>query len=156
MPEILNRKPPKRRRSIVITLGVFLLLIVAAVFIYLSKPESPWVPATMEFGDCGDDCVDLGSRNIAHAGDVRFYYDKDVDDAVVQWAECLESAISCIKEGSKEDTTLITKCVAASACPTSCRADYAGRITPASDLKEQLSYFQQTFLTEGSLCRPTE
>ena len=155
-PEIPVGKNPSRRRMMLIGGGIIILVIVAVVVMFLRKPESPWAPATMEFGDCGDDCVDLGSHHFAHAGDVQFFYDRDVDDSVVQWATCLDSAISCIKAGSKEDPSLITECVAASTCPKSCKADYAGRAKADSDLKAQLGYFQQTFLVEGSLCRPVE
>ncbi len=155
MPKTPDRKISKRR-WIIIVAGLVLLLGVAAVFLFLNSPKGPWAPTTMEYGDCGDDCVDLGLHNFAHAGEVHLFYDKDVDDAVVQWATCLESAISCIKAGSNEDNDLISACVAASACPKSCQADYAGRAKSASSLKDQLLYFQQTFLKEGSLCRPVE
>lgn len=156
MPEIPNSKSPKHRRMVMIISGIFLLLALAAVFMYLNKPQSLWAPTTMEYGDCGDDCIDLGVHHFSHAGDLQFYYDKDVDDAVVQWGACLDSAISCIKAGPKEDTGRISRCVAASSCPKSCKADYAGRVKPETSLKDQLASFQGVFLKEGSLCRPAE
>jgi len=149
MPEIPNSKSPKHRRMVMIISGIFLLLALAAVFMYLNKPQSLWAPTTMEYGDCGDDCIDLGVHHFSHAGDLQFYYDKDVDDAVVQWGACLDSAISCIKAGPKEDTGRISRCVAASSCPNPVRRTMPVGSSLKPALKTSWPLFKGCFSRRG-------
>ena len=145
------------RRSLIILVIVSLILLLGlATFLFLRAPESIWTRTTMPYGDCGDECIDLGSHNFAHAGEVRFYYDKDVDDAVVQWGHCLDSILTCVGKGSRGDSRLLANCVEVSACPQVCQRAFSQSLKSARTAQDRLDKFEEVFLKDGAQCKPEE
>jgi len=112
--------------------------------------NSIWRPASQQFRvDCdAQSCEDLGEVQIAHLGTVRMYAQPDVDDAISQWAGCLDSALECLDSG------LSANCVAVASCPTECKLEYAESVADASEPMAYLAEFQRIFIDAGGLCRP--
>lgn len=151
-----EQKTPNRRRLVLIGAGGLIVLVAAIAFFFPRAPKSLWAPTTQLVGDCGDACIDLGTHNFAHAGDVQFFYDPDVDDPVAQWAGCLDTILACVSEGSGDNPKLLGSCVTASSCPETCKNKFTNSLKSTDSAQGQLDKFEKVFLEDDAKCKPQE
>ena len=117
----------------------------------VSGPDNPWAPTTVPFDPtCSSNCVEVGTRTDDHTNaEMMFSLQPDVDDALVQWAQCIESTANCVRDGGAIDA-----CVAQSVCPAPCIAEFQ-RLAPSEGDAELLgAVFEEVFLNDGSVCLP--
>jgi len=112
----------------------------------------PWLEPTVPYdptcaGGCDETPIELG-----HLRDgFTLRIDPNVDDAVAQWGDCVESMLVCLEAGSSARA-----CVAAAECPEICKDLFDARAIGVSDEARLLDHFESVFIEEGAACRPVE
>jgi len=119
-----------------------------------SQPSDPpgssvWQPTTIPFDPTCANCETIASGDYGHSGDLTLSYDPDVDDAIAQWGDCLESFRRCLVGGG-----LALACSEQSICPESCRADFESRIGGLTELPAQIEAFEAVYIDDGAPCLP--
>jgi len=130
-----------------------LLVILLILWQFRSETFNPWVPATVAYdSECsGDKCKPAGTVSLGHFGDVEFAIQPDVDDAVAQWGDCLDSLMACMeKDGTPGD------CVDRSTCPQACKQKYHESTPGDVEYLAGLDAIESLFVKEGAACRATE
>ncbi|MCC6622531.1 MAG: hypothetical protein IT385_14800 [Deltaproteobacteria bacterium] len=113
-----------------------------------------WSPATVEHDPtCATGCVEVGRVPAGHHAtqDFVFRVNPDVDDAVAQYGDCVESVLACLEAG-----TDLRTCAARGDCPTSCKRDFAARARGLTDLVEIRTAFEAVFILRDAPCRPVD
>jgi hypothetical protein len=118
-----------------------------------SAGSSPWAPATTSYDPaCESGCVEKGVASGCHEPISDLLVDPKVDDAIAQWGDCLQSMADCIEEKRK----VVPQCVSESACPESCRSEFASRAGGETDSWKLLGILEGVFVVDGAMCRPVE
>ena len=144
------------RRTIVI-ITVLVLALVGLLGWWLWSPaRSVWQPATQSYAP--ERCSEGGCEpvlEIPFTADqsVNLTYDPGVDDAVAQWADCLEVVVSCI-EKTDGAAAAYPRCVAESSCPAPCRTAFAKRTRGLADKEQMIAALEAVFLAPDAMCNP--
>ena len=95
-----------------------LLLLVAC----RGTADGPWNETTVPYDPLCSDCVSLETTTLDHMGDVEILV-SEADDALAQWAICLESIMDCADAGGTPEAAqqALDGCVASSTCPDVCK-----------------------------------
>jgi len=112
----------------------------------------PWLPPSVPYDpDCGSGC-DESSIELGHLGPgFTLRVDPDVDDAVAQWGDCVESMLVCLEGGNGA-----RDCLATSQCPQICKELFDSRAVGVTDEERLLDVFETVMIEEGAACRPDE
>ncbi len=112
-----------------------------------------WAEPTHITAENCDGCEEVNPGSLGHGGDGTFLVDREADDEVSQWANCVNGFMACVVvEGGDEDT-----CIADGACPGACKAEYARLSAAAGDsIEAKLGVVDAVFFNEGALCKPAE
>lgn len=114
---------------------------------------NPWKPTTVPRDPtCATGCVEYGPINMTHGGPMKFYVQPDVDDALAQWADCVESMQACLKRTD----FAVSACMAEALCPRPCKDRYASIARAETDTDTLLDVFQEVFLDRDAVCAPRE
>jgi len=152
-------------------IGIGVLLIIIIAFIFISKedkpgeiataPEipSPWQPTTVPYdsecvGECLKNIEPIADIETAHLRGVKITVRPDINDAIAQLGDCLDTIMDCVDE--KDDAKLTASCVAQSQCPASCKDAYAKKFNLSMPAKAQLDGIESIFLSDGAICAPRE
>jgi hypothetical protein len=117
-----------------------------------ARPDaSPWRQTTTPYDPaCSTGCKEIKHVRDHHGADLHMRVNPNVDDAIAQWGDCLQSFTDCVGK----DTTAIAQCVARSACPAPCRAAFASQAAGEGDPRRLLDIFESVFVRDGAMCRP--
>ena len=117
---------------------------------------SPWKPADISHDSrCEGKCVEKlrpVAIGIDHLAGITLYARPDVNDAVAQLGDCLESIKQCV--AARGDPTQTAACVAASQCPAVCKQAYAAQFSATLPAAEQLDGLDRIFLDKDAVCAP--
>ena len=144
-----------RRTIMIIVIVVFALAGLLGWWLWPSA-ESVWQPATESYAPerCSKgECDPVLEIPFAADQSVTLTYDPRIDDAVAQWADCLEAVVGCI-EKAKGAPAAYPVCVAQSSCPVSCRKAFAKRASGAGRKEEMIAAMEAVFLAPDALCNP--
>jgi len=154
----------KNRRFMFV--GSIALLLIVIAFTLLSKDEtvtpetpSPWQPTTVPYdskceGECQKNILEIAEIETAHLRGVKIAVRPDINDAIAQLGDCLDSIMDCVDESG--DVTQTTICVAQSQCPTSCKEAYAKQFNSNMSARQQLEGLDSIFLADSAICAPRE
>jgi len=159
-----------QQKKIIIT-GCIAFLLVAIAFAFLSKDEtpvepskapeipSPWQPTTVPYdskceGECLKNIQPIADIENAHLRGVKIVMRPDINDAIAQLGDCLDTIMDCVDE--KADTNQTASCVAQSQCPAVCKEAYAKQFNASMPDKAQLEGLETIFLSDQALCAPRE
>ncbi|MDX8390512.1 MAG: hypothetical protein R8M38_08485 [Mariprofundaceae bacterium] len=154
-----------------IVIGVIALLFIVIGFIFFSKDEppvenaktpeipSPWQPTTVPYdsecvGECLKNIEKLADIETSHLRGVKIVVRPDINDAIAQLGDCLDTIISCVDD--KGDTALTTVCVAQSQCPKRCKDAYAKQFNAGMSGIQQMDGIETIFLDDRAICAPRE
>jgi len=123
------------------------------------QPESPWKPTTVPYdskceGECLKNLQELADIETSHLMGVKIVVRPDVNDAIAQLGDCLDSISGCID--SKGDPSQTATCVSKSQCPKPCRDDYAKRFNGGMSAEQQMNGVEAIFLADNAICAPRE
>lgn len=151
-------------RAIIISAGALLILVAGVIFALLPSGEedytvtdNPWVPATSSYDSACDAKCLAGMETVAvmnspHLKGVSLLARPDVDDAWVQMGQCLDGVLACIDEA--EDPMKAPACMAASACPQSCKTAFDGLSEMADNSDKMLNLIEEVFISGDKYCSP--
>lgn len=106
------------------------------------RDESPWAPTTSPPDpDCGS-CERLDVK-LPHTGGLALYSDPKTDDALAQWAICVEAIVDCAAPELD-----LEGCVEAAPCPAPCQAAFA-------EQGGDVDAFEAVFLDQDGACGVT-
>jgi hypothetical protein len=119
-----------------------------------APPPNPgdigWRPTSVAYDPaCETGCETVYEREVGHVGEVTVRANPDVDDAIAQWGDCLQSFISCMD--AQND---VASCNASSDCPAGCRERVSQKIAGVADVNEQMELYETVFIAPGAPCRP--
>ena len=159
----------QKKKLIAVGCIVFLLLGITFVLVSnyeapvetakISEPPSPWQATTVPYGsECVGECLKniepIAEIETAHLRGIKITVRPDINDAIAQLGDCLDTIMDCVDE--KGDAKLTAPCVAQSQCPASCKEAYAKRFNSSMPAKVQLDGIETIFLTEHAVCAPRE
>jgi len=149
--DIMNRKFTIRAG-----IGIFILFFLIGILLLTKEPETPWKPTTVAYDPgCKKGCEELSSTSLTHLGDISIYVQPNVDDAIAQWGDCLDSVTQCVED--KDLTRVnIAACVKESICPNACKVAFATEVRGANQVAEALDAFEQVFINDNTVCLPKE
>jgi len=135
--------------------GIVIAIFIVIVIISGQLKEdvfNPWQPATVTYDpSCsGDKCKPAGAVSLGHFGDVEFAIQPDVDDAIAQWGDCLDSLMACMKKDGKPGD-----CVDRSICPQPCKQRYHESTPDDVEFLAGLDAIETLFVKNGAACRAT-
>lgn len=154
-----------RPKMVVLVALVLLCLVGGAALFYLAhvrRPDhsasagfpNPWRPTTNPHDpSCKSGCVEQGTYRMSHGPTVQSLVRPGTDDAVAQWGDCLQSVDDCL---NKEGRDNLSKCVAASVCPQSCKDLFSRRAGNEHDRKRLFDTFEDIFIAPDAACAPRE
>ncbi len=111
--------------------------------------DDPWRPGSPGDVACTSACEDIADIDDPHLGPMVLFHDATATDAEAQFGECARSVLGCWVGDAD-----LAACVAASACPAPCRAEYARILAGATDLEAQTAAVEAVFLADGAPCAP--
>ncbi|MDQ6954647.1 MAG: hypothetical protein Q9M20_04310 [Mariprofundaceae bacterium] len=152
-------------------IGVIALLFIVIGFIFSSNDEppvenakipeipSPWQPTTVPYdsecvGECLENIEEIADIENAHLRGVKITVRPDINDAIAQLGDCLDTIMDCVDE--KDDATQTTVCVAQSQCPATCKDAYAKQFNAGMTARQQLDGIETIFLVDAAVCAPRE
>jgi len=149
-----------------VPVGLILVLGVIAFFMFRPAPLPPdvWAETTVPFDPaCTENCEELGGViDSAHGSPaLEFSYNPNVDDAVAQYGDCMQSVFQCIADAEldpfadQSQKAAVTRgCVAQSICPAECKDRFASEASgsPAA----VMTAFESTFIANDAWCLPRE
>lgn len=155
VPELVRRAAPR-------ALCTFVLLALVACQSSSSDdeggatPTDPraelWAAPTHAYDPACAGCVLLGEHRPMHSAlTIEVLYDERLDDAVVQWTACIQSALDCAREGGD-----LPDCVDGATCPQACRDRYAETLAGRTDRETRFDVFHAEFIADDAFCRPPE
>ncbi len=115
--------------------------------------DNPWTEPTVAFDETCEGCVEVGHGHVAHAGEGRsMLLAAGVDDAISQWADCMESVLSCVEV----DGASVAECVAQGDCPTACKDRFDELASAANDFGSRYDAFETVFVAADAPCMPAD
>jgi len=111
------------------------------------KGSGPWAPTTHAFDPSCANCREIGSGEVAHAGEMRWLVDAQTDDPPAQWGRCMMSFLRCADLGGE-----YRDCVASALCPEACKTEFKRVLGSSTELEDEVQAVEKTFITEGALC----
>lgn len=154
-----------------IMIGAVILLLIIIIFVFMSKGKtpveavspprisSPWQPTTVPYdseceGECLENIEEIAVIATPHLSGIKIFVRPDVNDAIAQWGDCLDTIMDCIAE--KDDASQAAACVAQSQCPDSCKDAYAKQFNAGMSDEQQMSGIDIIFLDDNAFCAPRE
>lgn len=149
-----------------VPIGLVLVLAVIAFFMFRPVPLPPdvWDETTVPFDPaCAENCEDLGGVIDSSHGSpaMEFSYNPNVDDAVAQYGDCMQSVFQCIANAELDPFAeqsakagVARTCVAQSICPPECKDRFANQAAGSPDAV--MSAFESTFIANDAWCLPRE
>jgi len=90
---------------------------------------------------------------LTHFGDISLYVQPDVDDAIAQWGDCLDSVTRCIEDRGLTSSNIVA-CVGESICPDTCKTTFSTEARGVSQVGAALDAFERVFINDGAACLP--
>ncbi|MDX8405742.1 MAG: hypothetical protein R8K50_06265 [Mariprofundus sp.] len=146
-----------KKRRLFIALSVMVLFIAGWWIIQSNQPASPWKSTTVPYdskceGDCQKNIQELADIETAHLRGVKIVVRPDVNDAIAQLGDCLDSIMECVDV--KDDPSKTVVCVEESICPIECKIAYASTFNEGMTPEQQLDGVKKIFLADGGVCTP--
>lgn len=104
---------------------------------------SPWEEPTVAFDPSCADCTLVSVAPMDHVGDIELYT-TEADDALAQWAGCVEAIMVCA-DATPDPAAALAGCVETSPCAEACAKPFAAAGGDADA-------FGSTFLAASGAC----
>ena len=153
----MKQTEKKKLFILLAVLGVIALLITGWLAIRSNPLASPWKPTTVPYdskceGDCRKNIQEMADIETAHLRGVKIVVRPDINDAIAQLGDCLDSIMECVDK--KDDPSKTAVCVKESICPAECKTAYAGTFDEGMTPEQQLDGVKKIFLADGGVCTP--
>ena len=146
-------------------LTVFLVIVVlvsAGVYSLRNAFEgeaSTWKPAKNPFSI--ERCLKGGCEELLnlplHRDDalsLSILVDRDVDDEISQWSDCLSSIGQCVDRSRDFSKAVLLACVGRSLCPQVCKEGFEEKVEKVTAMEKLWRAFDEYFIAEGGECVP--
>ena len=144
------------RRRLIVIVVLLALLGLLAWWLWGRSPAPIWQPASQDYAPerCAEgDCELVLDIPLTDDQQMGLMYDPTVDDAVAQWANCLEAVVSCVEKADGA-AAAYPRCVAESSCPAPCRAAFAKRSRGLTEQEQMIAALEAVFLAPDARCNP--
>lgn len=95
-----------------------------------------------------------GPDDSAAAAPPRIVYNPNIDDAVAQWGDCLQSILTCVRAEAPGEAASVDNCVDAAACPQACKERYQS--ASGGDFERAQAALFSVFVETDAVCRPED
>ena len=152
----------KRKLLIVLTVLIVMTISFAGWWIdHRDSRRSPWKAATVTYdskceGECLNRLQTVAVLNTPHLKGVKILWRPDIDDAIAQVGDCLDSIMACMDEVGG-DPSHTAECVTkAKKCPEQCKKAYADQFNASMTAERQMEGVEAIFLADDGVCAPRE